>query len=314
MNPLNRTDWLTGLGLGVGAVLVGCGSDAPDRTSQDASISFVDTGTATSSDSLVLTYSPMYSAFIEGGAHEAQVPVMLKDSSLRGVGASFSSSDPSIAAVVNTDVGALIAIKKEGFVIITARVGGTTGAAKLTITKYTEAQWQAGRARFAKSELAIVPGTPGGPITLRESGAGGTLNANGACSTCHTAQAQTLKVEVSPKQIGGYSDDELVLIFTKGMKPEALALRTQIPAFAWGRFHSWTVTEDEKQGLVAFLRTQPPKDNPVTIDYGVNPCADAGSTGNFCHHDGSPTPTSGLPGPAPIDDGGALSNVPDAGA
>jgi mono/diheme cytochrome c family protein len=297
MNSLARIALVTGLRLGAGATSAGCGGDAAERWPIDAS-SKVDASAAVVTDSLALTYSPMYSAFIEGGAHEAQLSVTLKDYTLRDKGAKYSSSDPSIAVVVDTEEGALITVKKEGSVIISVNVRGTTGSANLKVTKYTETQWTAGQARFFNGKLAIVPGTPDEPITLLALGSGGKLNANGACSTCHTAQAQTLKIETTPKQIGGYSDEELREIFERGIKPDGFALRTPIPAFAWGTFHSWTATEDEKLGLIAFMRTQLPKENPAIIDYGLGPCSDAAAsmTSKICDKDGHPLTIPGSVG------------------
>jgi hypothetical protein len=262
----------------------------------------------------------MYSAYVEGGEHEAQLPVQLRDPSLRTKGAKFASSDPTIATVSDTADGATITVKRDGTVNITATLDDVSGAATLTITKFTQAQWALGQARFSKSELAIVPATPGGPITvLAALGSGGTRNANGACTTCHTEQARTLRVENTPTQIAGYSDDQLVTIFTMGKKPDGFPQRTMIPAFAWGTFHAWAVTEEEKPGLIAFLRTQVPKPNPVNVDFGVMLCPGAVATASadppLCDSNGNPV-VIGLPGAAsdasvPATDAGAPAS--DAG-
>ena len=239
---------------------------------------------------LQLTYSPMYSAFVP--EHEAQLPVTLKDTSLRTLGAKFSSSDSTVAAVSDTADGATITVMKAGVVTIGATLDGHSGTAKLTIKQYTNAQWLAGQYRYNKSELAIVP-KDGAAITAIAITQSGTRNANGACNTCHTAQAKTLKIENTPTQIAGYSDEELIAIFTMGKKPEGSVQKTTVPPFIWGMFHTWTVTDEERQGLVAFLRTQRPKANPATIDYGVQPCSDAAvapASGMpaLCDNDGKP--------------------------
>jgi hypothetical protein len=234
---------------------------------------------------LVLRFSPMYSAYVPN--HEALVPVTLKDASLRTSGAHFTSSDTSIATVADTANGATITVKKDGVVTIQASLDGQTGSAKLTVTKFTEEQWMAGQARFSKSDLAIKNPSGGAltPLLLRDPA---NRDDNGACNTCHTAQAKVLKIENTPTQIAGYSDSELITIFTEGAKPEGVAQGTMIPSFAWGMFHKWKVTDEEKQGLVAFLRTQAPKDSPAMIDYGIKPCADAGTSMSFCDADGKP--------------------------
>jgi hypothetical protein len=316
MNSSARLKMLLGLQLFVGASVFACGGEDDPMTTGDVS----DAGgqEPTGNGTLQLTYSPMYSAFIEG--HEAQVPVMLKDTSLRGSGAKFTSSDPTIAVVTDTEQGGMITVKKEGTVTIKAALDGDTGAAKLTITKFTEDQWKLGQARYSKSELAIKP-TRGGPvaiITLATDRA--SYNSSGACNTCHTAQAKTLKIENTPTQIAGYSDEELITIFTMGKKPDNVKMQSQIPAFAWGMFHAWTVTDDEKPGLIAFLRTQAPKANPATIDYGVKPCPGAmipagGGIPPLCDNDGNPVMIPGLPGQSGGTDAGkpSTTTTPDAG-
>lgn len=289
MNSSARFKLLLGLQFSVGVGLFACGGGDDPATPGD----ITDAGDQepAGNGTLQLTYAPMYSAFIEG--HEAQVPVMLKDPSLRGSGAKFTSSDPTIAVVSDTEQGAMITVKKEGTVTIEASLDGDTGASKLTITKFTEDQWKIGQARYSKSDLAIAP-TRGGPVTILTLATDrAAYNPNGACNTCHTAQAKTLKIENSPTQIAGYSDDELITIFTEGEKPEGFAQKTMVPSFVWGMFHSWTVTEEEKQGLIAFLRTQPPKANPAMVDYGVQPCPGApapapGQRPMLCDNEGNP--------------------------
>ena len=299
---------------------MGCGSDPAEEPTGGGDPVKEPTG-ETPPSTLQLTYAPMYSAFIEGGAHEAQLPVQLKDTSLRGKGAKFTSSDPSVAVVSDTADGATITVKKDGTTTIKATLEGEgTGAAKLTVKKYTEAQWAAGQARYSKQELAVVAPN-GGAINTVTIATPGARNANGACNTCHTAQAKVLKIENGPTQIAGYSDEELITIFTMGRKPEGAAMKSQIPGFFWGMFHSWTVTEDEKQGLLAFLRTQAPKANPAMIDYGVGPCpgAPAPTAGMIptmlCDRDGNPIALPGQGGGATGTDAGAAPKpAADAGS
>jgi hypothetical protein len=86
-------------------------------------------------------------------------------------------------------------------------------------------------------------------------------------------------------------------------------------------FHSWTVTEEEKPGLIAFLRTQTPKANPPVIDYGVKACnggtlapTASGGIPPLCDNDGNPVTIPGLPGQGGADAGRpATSTGTDAG-
>jgi hypothetical protein len=311
MGSSSRLAWFLGVQLAAGAALLGCGGEDDSGGDDNSTGEQGDAGGGSQQPgggTLQITYSPMYSAFVEG--HEAQVPVLLKDTSLRGKGAKFSSSDTSVATVVDNDKGGLITIKKEGTTTISVSLNGESGASKLTVTKFTEAQWTAGRDRFSKSELALTSPT-GGPISALLLTNPMNRNANGACNTCHTAQAKALKIENTPTQIAGYSDQELITVFTMGKKPEGAVQRTMVPEFAWGRFHSWQVTEEEKQGLIAYLRTQPPKDNPAMIDYGVQPCPGSPVSSNgfptmLCDNEGKPI-SFGRDGgtPTPTSDAGA---------
>ncbi|MEY4508969.1 MAG: hypothetical protein RLZZ450_1091 [Pseudomonadota bacterium] len=324
MNSSTRLALLLGLQLAAGAAFVACGSDPADD-SEDNPGKGADAGdkptgsTDPVNGQLGILSSPLYSAFVEG--HEAQVPVVLKDAARRGKGAKFTSSDPSIAVVSDSADGATVTIKKEGSVTITGKLDGDSGSTKLTIKKYTEEQWKQGQARYSKSDLAIVPAPGTTSITLLALANGGSLNKTGACNTCHTSQAKTLKIENTPLQIAGYSDDDLVTIFTMGKKPDGAAVKTMIPPFAWGMFHSWTVTDDEKPGLIAYLRTQALKANPPTIDYGVKPCPGEPTTitngmiPKLCDNDGNPVTIPGLPGAAGGSDAGtpSTSTGSDAG-
>jgi hypothetical protein len=253
--------------------------------------------------------------------------VVIKDTSLRGKGAKFTSSDPATATVEDTNDGATVTIKKAGKVTIKGVLGEDSGSVAINIKGYTQAQWEAGKARFSKTELALVPKNPTDEINLLVLANGGTRNANGACNTCHTAQAKTLNIENNPVQIAGYTDDDIVTIYTMGKKPEGATMKSAIPPFAWGMFHAWTVSPEEKDGLIAYLRTQPLKANGV-IDYGIYPCNDAGFSASpsggippLCDKKGNPIMIPGLPGSSrsdagtstPASDAGSSTPAADAG-
>ena len=322
MNSSARLALFLGLQLAAGAAFLACGSDGGDAKTDGTTGGTTNTGSTTTgatatdngSGTLQLTYSPMYSAYVEG--HEAQVPVLLKDTSLRGKGAHFTSSDPTIAVVADSADGATVTVKKDGVVTIKASLNGDTGSAKLTITKFTEEQWKTGQARYSKSDLALIS-PDGGTISALTLASPNGRNANGACNTCHTAQAKTLKIENGPVQIAGYSDDELITIFTMGKKPESAVMKSQIPLFVWGMFHTWEVTDAEKQGLIAYLRTQTPTANPAMIDYGVKPCpgssAMLGPNTKLCDNAGNPVSVPGVTGSSSSSTTTTTTTTSDAG-
>jgi hypothetical protein len=322
MNSSTRLALLLGLQLAAGAAFVACGSDSSDKADPNTGTGGgTDAGVKADDDDdtgdLSFVNAPYFSSFVPN--HESVVPIQIKDTTLRGMGAKFTSSDTSIATVVDTADGATVTIKKDGKVTIKATLNGMSGSTTVTSKAFTEAQWTTGQGRFSKTDLAIVPKDPTDPVTLLALANGGMLNKTGACTTCHTSQAKTLKIENGPLQTAGYSDDELVTIFTMGKKPDTARTQSMIPAFAWGMFHSWTVTDEEKQGLLAFIRTQTPKPTPNPIDYGVEMCADAGAPmggipalcDSTTH---KPITIPGLNGPAGGGtDAGTSTTTPDAG-
>jgi hypothetical protein len=85
-------------------------------------------------------------------------------------------------------------------------------------------------------------------------------------------------VEHTPQQTGGYSDEQLITIFTKGQKPENAPFRvlTQLPligtnlAFVKGLYmniHRWDVGADVQKGIIVYLRSLEPKSQPA-VDFG----------------------------------------------
>ena len=90
------------------------------------------------------------------------------------------------------------------------------------------------------------------------------VNRAAACTNCHGTQQDD--VEHTPAQIGGYSDEEIVTIFTQGRKPAGVPNRI-IPVAQWTPIHQWQMTEDEKLGLVVYLRSLEPQSQGTT-DFG----------------------------------------------
>lgn len=230
-------------------------------------------------------YLPMYSAYVEG--HLSQLPVTFESPHFRNKGAKFSSSDLTIATVEDTPEGALVTVKRDGKVVIRAALDGDTGAARLIITKYTEALWKLGEARYNASESALAA-PDGGVVSVLRIVEPNGRNPIGACLTCHSAAAPFLQIEDTPTQTAGYSDDELIAIFTKGIRPDWVVESPASPSFIWGKNHVWTANEEEQQGLLAYLRTKAPKVMPPVISVSRGPCryADGGSA--LCDNAGEP--------------------------
>jgi hypothetical protein len=67
-------------------------------------------------------------------------------------------------------------------------------------------------------------------------------------------------------QTGGYTDDELVTIFTKGVKPDGVPQRI-MPFTQWHKIHQWAMDDYAVKGIVVYLRTLEPKSQGA-VDFG----------------------------------------------
>jgi hypothetical protein len=221
------------------------------------------TGTCTSA--LQLIFSPAYSAY--DGRNTYKVPAI-------AVGVTdtvtWTASDPSMVdldpdavqfgdAGVVPGRGVMITTRKAGKVTITATVGSACGSSELTISEATPDARQIGSDRYNN----------GVPITFD----GGRTP---SCSNCHGATSNTMFLDVqhTPQQTGGYTDQELIDIFTKGQKPPGGGCRV-LSCGVWSSFHKWDTTADENMGIVFYLRSLEPAPQGA-IDFGGRP-RDAGS-------------------------------------
>lgn len=213
-----------------------------------------DAGAAPTADALELEFSPMYSAY--NGAQTFKIPVRVA-----GVdGATFSASDPSMVDIQTTPDGAMITTLKAGQVTITASAEGRTGSALLTITEATQADWELGRDRYNNGIPAFAEDADGGmPGT-------GLPDPDSACTSCHGEGADE-DIEHTPQQTGGYSDQELIDIFTLGMKPPGVPQRVVPLPGVWSLAHRWQMTEAEARGIVIYLRALEPRAQGE-VDFG----------------------------------------------
>jgi len=278
--------------LTAGAAFMACGGEEKsDPTPGKGTGTDNATGSA---GSLKLLFAPMYSAFEP--SHTYQLPVIVDGLT----GATFSASDPSKVDVANTPTGALLTMKAPGKVTITAKLGAEVGTSELTISETTAADWERGNARY-NTMVDALPTPDGGTVTIANFFT--TRDAKGACTTCHSETAKLLKIQHTPQQTGGYSDEQLITIFTMGNKPDGSRQRTNLPEFFWGMGHRWEIDEADKKGIVTYLRALPPK-TQGEFDYGIRRTADGG----FVDNNGNP-----LRPPGGGRDGGRRPPSSDAG-
>lgn len=281
-----------------GCVAMGCGSDSNEDPGtggkgDGGSSDELDGGGGGGNNALKLTFSPMYSAY--DGEHPFKLPVKV-------VGATgklkvttspdgFVDSDPS------TD-GVMLTMRKAGKTMVTiADEAGNTGSAELNVTQATPADYELGKTRYNSGiEAFTLPeggfmlpegGFPEGGFP--EGGIGITRNPESACTFCHRPDGAggpsssadggmiMIDVEHTPQQTGGYSDEDIIKIFSEGVKPAGSPFRVlpdimipgrgSIAAGIYMMIHKWNVEDSVKKGIVTYLRGLEPKAQGA-IDFG----------------------------------------------
>lgn len=249
MNRLIGSAVCCALLLGAVSSWSACGGDSGGGGDGDAT---GDEGTgAVAAGTITIKPSKVYTAF--DGTHEFAVPVVSGVS-----GATWSASDPSAVTIEPTAEGALIKVKKGGVpkVTVTAKAGTGSGTVEVFITQGTAAQWEFGKTRYTNGVAALRLNDAGRPIFMSGSI---PIDSNASCNNCHGASAAFVGVEHTPQQLGGFTDEEVVTIFTMAKKPEGAPMVSGIPVNIWQMFHKWTMTEEEKSGILLYLRSLAPK-------------------------------------------------------
>lgn len=234
-------------GLASLAALAACsGMDGGTGSSESA---------ASEGEGLDIQFPKMYSAF--DGKHTFKIPA--KVDGVKKV--KWSASDSDIVDLdPQTDGSVMITVRKAGSVTIKAKAGNLTGEAPLEITEATADDWTNGSERY-NNGVTWKRGSGGG-----DGGTGhrGAPDPTLACTNCHANGKAD--VEHTPMQTGGYTDDELVTIFTKGKKPDGVAQRI-MPIEKWSKIHQWKMEPEEQKGIVIYLRSLEPKSQGA-VDFG----------------------------------------------
>lgn len=143
-----------------------------------------------------------------------------------------NSSDPKAAS---GGINVVLKSLKAGTTKVHATDGTQKAEATLTIASYPVAQYEAGKARYAK----------------------GPNDKNPACMDCH---APGKGPDHTPTELDADTDDEIRNTFVTGTDPEGRAVdyKGEFKTLLKGYDHKWEVTADEKVGLVAYLRALKP--------------------------------------------------------
>jgi hypothetical protein len=226
---------------------------------------------------LDIYFSPMYSAF--DGVHTFQVPAMVNGIDPAKV--TWNISNPALAILQPNAEGVMITVQRVGNATILASAGTSCGSASLLVSPASPDDWLIGSNRY-NSGVSLM----GGAVTAPTDG--GAVEA--ACTSCHGDTATNgpfRTVSHTPRQTGGFSDDQLIQIFTEGsLPPYAYFDDTIVPRVEWATFHRWSMTPVQAKGMVVYLRSLvPERQKGSRGDFGIRP-------------DGGPGPPPGRPGDA----------------
>jgi hypothetical protein len=252
----------------------------------------------------------MYSAVVPGSnTHHFLIPSIVE-----GIAGAFAfSASPSNAVTIAPDTttgGAMITVLDTfagGPVTITAQWVGTNtcGKSTLNITATTDEAWSTGNTRYNS-------GTPLTSLMPHAGGHGGGFNMacpatddagnllTPACIDCHGNNGNDSGlglgfngVSHTPQQAGGFSDEQLIAIFTKGEVPgwpDDAGQGFVAPGDAgyfdpsllpmgfhfWHCLHQWGATDAEAHGLVTYLRAMTPASQTGSVDFGGHAPPDGG--------------------------------------
>ncbi len=187
----------------------------------------------------VLSFKPdtMFSGF--DGTHTFQVPFAVYDAADDLV---VTADDPSaievtpkklVTATTNggTDNGKyfIVTVKKAGTIGLLAKSGKSTATATINVTTYAPDRWTVGETRYTT----------------------GTGAENPPCTDCHVNGAA---IDHSPAALATATDEKIGVVITTGVSTHGFPIKIN------GKIgHSWQVSEDERSGLVTYLRGLEPK-------------------------------------------------------
>jgi hypothetical protein len=272
------------------AGLAGCGSSSGD-----------DDGAQDRPDLISFDADPAqpahkgYSAF-DGNAHDYQLTPNVPSAADMP---SNTNPDPIVPSSIQwtVDDGFL---KKESFndipnsILVTTKKAGTTtikitattkagtkvkSSAMLEISQANADEWAVGDARynngmminwgdiFMQGRMQAQAAMMGGATSMGSCGLpfsfGDAIPKTSACGNCHD-NSSGITVEHTPAQTAGYSDDDLVQIFTMGKKPAGYMFTSNIlkyvpmPDCVYATFHTWDIDDMTKKGIVWKLRSIKP--------------------------------------------------------
>lgn len=170
------------------------------------------------------------------GMHTFKAPIITVNAH---DGVMWTIADPSIAQLMPAGENAMIVATKAGDTSVTATHDGKTSTAQLHVVSYTTQQYADGEKRYMTSLDADNP----------------------ACKECH---APGKGPDHTATELDADPDSQVQNTFLTGVDPEDRPIKdnSEFSNLLKGKSHKWSVTESEKVGLVAYLRSLPPMGYP----------------------------------------------------
>ncbi len=187
----------------------------------------------------LLTFMPdtSYSGF--DGTHTFIVPVAVYDS---GDDLKVTASDPSAVEITpkqltkpdhpdgTTDNGKyfFVTVKKAGTITLKATSNGKSAESTITVAEYTAERWAAGETRYKNGRGTDPP-----------------------CTDCHV---NGKAIDHSPAALATATDEKIAIVITTGISTSGFPIKINNEPG-----HKWTVTDEERDGLITYLRSLEPR-------------------------------------------------------
>jgi mono/diheme cytochrome c family protein len=121
-----------------------------------------------------------------------------------------------------------VTVKKAGTIKLTAKSNGKSAESTITVAQYSTSRWTAGETRY-------------------KNGSGG----DPPCTDCHV---NGKAIDHSPAALATATDEKIAVVITTGISTSGFPIKIDNQPG-----HKWNVTDEERDGLVTYLRSLEPR-------------------------------------------------------